>query len=289
MTSPSPVLHRAQALLATGRAEQALTELSTLPANEVTGSSAMQLRCAALSRLDRWAEVGEAARAGLAANGPDPDLLLWLGRAEHEAGRDEAAERALLDGLALAPDDVDLLCAYADLCAANGQLDKAGKLAGLAAAQAPQAPVVYATRIQVAHARGDDREAQRISREFVGVHPGNPVAHALLGGTSAARGHVDTAYEGFRQAAAARPSEAVFAESALELRVARHPLMLPLRPVLRFGALKTWLAAVACILLLRAAGLPVLAGLLGLTWLVFCVYSWVVPPLVRKWVRRGWN
>ncbi|GID27873.1 hypothetical protein [Paractinoplanes brasiliensis] len=289
MTSPSPVLHRAQALLATGRAEQALTELSTLPANEVTGSPAMQLRCAALGRLDRWAEVGEAARAGLAANGPDPDLLLWLGRAEHEAGRDEAAERALLDGLALASNDVDLLCAYADLCAANGQLDKAGKLVGLAAAQAPQAPVVYATRIQVAHARGDDREAQRISREFVGVHPGNPVAHALLGGTSAARGHVDTAYEGFRQAAAARPSEAVFAESALELRVARHPLMLPLRPVLRFGALKTWLAAVAGILLLRAAGLSVLAGLLGLTWLVFCVYSWVVPPLVRKWVRRGWS
>ncbi|MBU2664994.1 hypothetical protein KOI35_15935 [Actinoplanes bogorensis] len=284
----SPVLHRAQSLLATGRAEQALTELSTLPANEVTGSFALQLRCAALSQLDRWAEVGEAARAGLAANGPDPDLLLWLGRSEHEAGRDENAERALLDALAMAPQDVDLLCAYADLCAANGQLEKAGKLVDLAAAQAPQAPVVYATRIQVAHARGDDREAQRISQEFVGVHPDNPVAHALLGGTSAARGHIDTAYEGFRQAAAARPTEQVFAESAMELRVARHPLMIPLRPVLRFGALKTWLAAVGCILLLRAIGLPVLAGLLGFAWLAFCIYSWVVPPLVRRRVRKGW-
>ncbi|WP_250034849.1 hypothetical protein [Paractinoplanes maris] len=282
-------LHHAQALLATGRPEQALTELSTLPANEVTGSYAMQLRCAALSQLDRWTEVGDATRAGLAANGPDPDLLLWLGRSEHEAGRDPMAERVLLDGLALAPHDVDLLCAYADLCAANGQLDKAGKLVDLAAARAPQAPVVYATRIQLAHARGDDREAQRISREFVGVHPENPVAHALLGSTSAARGQVDAAYEGFRQAAAARPTEQIFAESAMELRVARHPLMLPLRPILRFGALKTWLVAVGLIIGLRAVGLPVLAGLLGFVWLAFCVYSWVVPPLVRKWVLRGWR
>ncbi|WP_250006249.1 hypothetical protein [Actinoplanes sp. M2I2] len=282
-------LHHAQALLATGRPEQALSELSALPANEVTGSYAMQLRCAALSQLDRWAEVGDAARAGLGANGPDPDLLLWLGRSEHEAGRDQVAERVFLDGLALAPNDVDLLCAYADLCASDGQLDKAGKLVELAAARAPQAPVVYATRIQLAHARGDNREAQRISREFVGVHPENPVAHALLGGTSAARGQVDAAYEGFRQAAAARPTEQVFAESAMELRVARHPLMLPLRPILRFGAVKTWLTAVLLVIGLRAAGLPVLAGLLGFAWLAFCVYSWVVPPLVRKRVLRGWR
>jgi tetratricopeptide (TPR) repeat protein len=282
-------LHHAQALLATGRPEQALTQLSMLPANEVTGSYAMQLRCAALSQLDRWTEVGDAARAALAANGPDPDLLLWLGRAEHEARRDQQAERAFLDGLALAPNDVDLLCAYADLCASDGQLEKAGKLVDLAAARAPQAPVVYATRIQLAHARGDDREAQRISREFVGAHPDNPVAHALLGGTSAARGHVDAAYEGFRQAAAARPTEQVFAESAMELRVARHPLMRPLRPILRFGALKTWLVAVTLIIGLRAIGLPVLGGLLGFVWLAFCVYSWVVPPLVRKWVLRSWR
>ncbi|WP_159104536.1 hypothetical protein [Plantactinospora sp. BB1] len=24
-------------------------------------------------------------------------------------------------------------------------------------------------------------------------------------------------------------------------------------------------------------------------WLVFCVYSRVVPPLVRRWLRRNWR
>lgn len=283
----SAPLARAEALLETGRAEEALHELATLPAEDALSVVAMRLRCAALSRLDRWAEVGDAARAGLGTTGPDPDLLYWLGRAEQRAGRPAVAERVLLDGLALAPTDVDLLCAYADLCLDNGQVDKAAKLVDMAAAQAPRAPMVYAARVQVAFARGDDRAAQQISREFVGAYPDNPAAHALLGSVSASRGQVDAAYAGFRRAAATMPGEQVFAESALEMRAARHPLMLPLRPILRFGPVKTWLVVVVLVFGLRTAGVPVLAGVLGLTWVLYCVYSWVVPPLVRRWVRRN--
>lgn len=289
MTAPSPVLARAHALLLASRPREALAELATLPPAEAVGGPATRLRCAALMQLDRWSDVVEAARAGLAAAGPDPDLLRQLGWAEHRLGRSQVAERALLDGLALAPHDVELLCTYAEVCAANGQLDKAQKLVDRAAAQRPEAPTVYATRIQVAYTRGDDRTAQRISREFVAAHPENPNAHALLGGTSAARGQVDEAYASLSQAAAARPTEQAFADSALDLRIARHPLMLPLRPVLRFGALKTWVVAILVIFGLRAAGLPVLGALAGLAWLLFCVYSWVVPPLVRRWVRRTWR
>jgi tetratricopeptide (TPR) repeat protein len=289
MTAPSPVLARAQALLLAGRPHEALTELATLPAAEAVGPVATRLRCAALAQLDRWPEVVEAARAGLGASGPDPDLLRQLGRAEHELGRSEIAERALLDGLAMAPDDVELLCTYADVCAANGQVDKAARLVDRAAAVQPHAPMVYATRIQVAYARGDDRAAQRLSREFVAAYPENPAAHALLGGTSAARGQVGPAYEGFRQAAASMPAEQAFAESAMDLRIARHPLMLPIRPILRFGPLKTWVAAVLLIFGLRAAGLTALSAAVALLWLVLCVYSWVVPPLVRRWVRRNWR
>ncbi|GLI01907.1 tetratricopeptide repeat protein [Phytohabitans aurantiacus] len=282
-------LSRAEALLLTNRAQDALAELATLPPSEAVGVPATRLRCAALAQLDRWEAVISAATAGLAASGPDPDLLRHLGRAEHRCGRSQVAERALLDGLALAPQDVELLCTYADVCAANGQADKAAKLVERAAALAPEAPIVYATRIQVAYASGDDKGAQRMSREFVAAYPEHPAAHALLGGTSAIRGQVDTAYEGYRQAAAAMPTEQSFAESALELRIARHPLMLPLRPALRFGVLKTWAVAAALIFGLRALGQPVLSAIVGLLWLLYCVYSWVVPPLLRRWMRRNWR
>ncbi|GAB3969667.1 tetratricopeptide repeat protein [Plantactinospora veratri] len=289
MTAPSPVLARAEALLLADRPQEALAELSRLPADEAVDGPATLLRCAALGHLGRWSEVVESASAGLATAGPDPDLLWHLGRAEHRLGRPQVAERALLDGLAQAPHDVDLLCTYADVCAANGQVAKAAKLVERATALAPEEPVVYAARVQVAFASGDDRAAERISREFVAAHPEHPAAHALLGSTSAARGRIGVAYEGYRQAAAAMPSKQTFAESALELKIAQHPLMLPIRPVLRIGPLKVWLGAITLVFGLRAAGLTTLSAALGLLWLLFCVYSWIVPPLVRRWFRRNWR
>jgi len=201
----------------------------------------------------------------------------------------EVAERVLLDGLAMAPHDVDLLCAYAELCAANNQPDKAEKLVARAQEQAPESAGVFSTRIQVAHARGDDRAAQRIAQQFVAAHPENPAAHALLGGMSAVRGQVDPAYTGLRQAAASAPGEQSCAESAMELRVAKHPLMLPVRPFIRFGPLKTWVAALVLIYGLRLAGLPILAVGAALIWALLCLYSWVVPPLVRRWMLRHWR
>jgi Flp pilus assembly protein TadD len=283
------VLQRATALISAGRPEQALAELARLPASDAISARAHYLRCVALANLERWPEVAESARQGLTAGGPDPDLLRLLGRAEQEMGHRQVAERALLDGLALAPSDPDLLCAYARLCIADNQMDKAAKLVDRAAAQDPHSPTVYATRVQLAYARGDDRAAQRVAREFVAAHPENPAAHALLGSTSAARGQVGDAYSGLRQAAASAPGEQAYAESALEARIASHPLLVPIRPLMRFGPLKTWIAAIVLIYGLRAIGLGALSAMFAALWLIFCVYSWVVPPLVSRWVRRHWR
>ena len=284
-----PVLARARALLLAHRPADALSELAALPASTAIGAEAAVLRGVALIQLERWPEAAQAARAGLEAGGPDPDLLRMLGRAEQEMGNLPVAERAFLDGLAMAPGDPDLLCAYARLCLADGQVDKAAQLVDRAAAQDPHAAVVYASRVQVAFARGDDREAQRISREYMAAYPEDPAAHALFGGASAARGQTGPAYEGMRQAAASAPGEQAYAESALELSIARHPLMAPVRPIARFGPLKTWVAAIVVIYGLRALGLTALSLVAALLWLLLCVYSWVVPPLVRRWVLRNWH
>lgn len=171
-----------------------------------------------------------------------------------------------------------------------GQLEKAAQLVQRAAAQDPEDELVYATRVRMAYAQGKDREAQRLSQEFLAAHPEDPVAHARLGSTSAARGQVSPAYAGLRQAAGAVPANRELAEAALEGRIASHPLLLPIRPVARIGPVKVWLAAVAVLVGGGALGLPapvmlVLAG----TWVGFVVSSWVVPPLVGWWLRRRWR
>jgi tetratricopeptide (TPR) repeat protein len=283
-------LARAEALLAAGRPEEALRELATLPADQATDPAGFALRAAALGTLERWQEAADAARAGLAASGPNPVLLGQLGKARHELGDLPGAERALLDALALAPHDVSLLCAYGSLCMEAGQLDKAAKLVERAVAQAPGAAVVYATRIRLAYAQGRDREAQRLSRAYVAAYPEDPAAHAALGGMSAVRGQVGPAYAGLRQAAGTAPASSEFAEAALAARIASHPLLLPVRPVLRFGPVKVWLAAMAVMVGGYLLGLPEpLALVLVGTWVAFVAYSWIVPPLVARRLRRRWQ
>ncbi|MEU6073234.1 tetratricopeptide repeat protein [Micromonospora sp. NPDC047074] len=289
MTGPETQLARVAQLLEVNRPEQALAEVDRLPAGLATSQAAFRLRAAALTVLDRWDDVVTVARQGLAESGPDAELLGRLGLALRHRREHAPAERALLDALAIEPENPWLLCQYADLCAAVGQTDKAERLAARAAALAPEAPAVFASRFQIAYVRGDDRAAERIAQEFLGAWPGNPAALALHGVAAARRGRVGTAHRAFGQATAQAPADTDYADAAWESRVHAHPLLLPLRPLYRLGMFRTWLLAVGLIVLLNAIGLKVLAGLFGLAWLLFCVWSWIAPPLVRRMVLGRWR
>lgn len=289
MTAPERQLDRIAALLEVNRPEQALDELGRLPAALATDRTAFQLRATALTALDRWPDVVTVTGQGLAETGPDAELLGRLGLALRHLGEYAPAERALLDGLAIAPQHPWLLCQYADLCCAVGQTDKAEKLIARAAELAPLAPAVFASRFRLAYARGDDRTAQRVVREFLGAYPDHPAALALHGTIASERGQVDAAHRSFGQVVAHDPTDADFAEAAWETRVYAHPLLLPLRPLYRLGVLRTWLIAVGTIGGLNLLGFDALAGLAGLTWLLYCVYSWIAPSLVRRLVRGRWR
>ncbi|MGC5330716.1 tetratricopeptide repeat protein [Micromonospora sp. DT62] len=289
MTAPEAQLARVAHLLELNRAEQALDEVDRLPAALALSPAAFRLRAYALTALSRWDDLAAVARRGLAEAGPDPELLGRLGVALRHRREYPAAERALLDALALEPEDPWLLCQYAHLCSAVGQLDKAERLVARAAAISPQEPAVFACRVQLAYARGDDREADRIAGEFLGAWPDNPAALALHGATSARRGRLGTARRAFGQAVAHDPTDADYAEAAWEAQVHAHPLLLPLRPLHRLGTFRTWLLAVGVIVLLNVAGLDVLAGLFAVTWMLFCVWSWIAPPLVRRMVLGRWR
>lgn len=283
----SPELARARALIEAHRPEQALYELAQLPAEIATSPDAFRLRTGALLELERWPEAVDSARRGLAAGGPDSDLLGQLGAALHHVGDLPGAERALLDALALDPSDVWLLCRYAQLCLGVGQTGKAARLLDRAAQENPHAAVVYATRVQLEYARGDDRAAAEAAEAFVAAYPNHPVALAMHGQTASQRGRTGSAYRSFRRAVAEDPTDSDYASAAWEARVWNHPLLRPLRPLHRLGVIGSWLFAVGTIFALRALGLRPLATLFAVAWFLYCVYSWVMPPLVRRFLVPG--
>jgi tetratricopeptide (TPR) repeat protein len=275
------------ALIEAGRPEDAIEELSRLPASLADEQVVFALRAEAFLHLSRFADAADAARRGLAVGAPDPELLGMLGSALQEMGDYPGAERAMLDGLALAPTDVDLLCRYSMLCMAVGQSDKAARLLAAAMEENPEAPLVYVTRIDLAYARGRDREAERISREFLGLYPNHPIALALYGRSASVRGRVGSAYGSFRQAIRESPGDAQIAQAAWVTRINAHPLLWPLRPLYRFGMIKTWLFSIALAFGLRALGYPLASFIWSISWGLYCVYSWVAPSVVRRLIGRG--
>ena len=69
-------------------------------------------------------------------------------------------------------------------------------------------------------------------------------------------------------------------------RLLAHWSMRPLVPLQRLGPAKVWGAAALLVVGLRAIGQPMLAAIFGGAYLLFCAYSWIVPPLVRRHLRR---
>ncbi|WP_329121987.1 hypothetical protein [Streptomyces sp. NBC_01465] len=103
----------------------------------------------ALLRAGRLSEARGAARDGLSGEGSDAGLYAVLGRAhaaEDDDDHDDRAEAVFKEGLASFPDDLDLLAAYAELCARADYMERPvrhrlrGELAARLRELAPDSP-----------------------------------------------------------------------------------------------------------------------------------------------------
>lgn len=290
MTEPAEAkLQLAGHWLQVGRPERTLDELQGLSGDEALDVRAYLFRGAALHNLQRYDEAIDVLRDGLSRFGPFVPLLQLLGSALRAVGRLPEAEAVYLDGLSREPNEPDLLIGYAMTCLAAGQATKAAALVERAASAAPESTAVAAARAQVAFALGKDKEMLRHSKEALAADPEDPAARALHGTSSMLTGDPRSSYQSLAAAAAANPGDPDLREAARDARLANHPLMLPLRPFQLVNPLVVWIGAVAIIYGLRAAGLRPLAVVAAIAWFGFCIYSWVAPPLLRRWLNRRWS
>ncbi|MFK4085547.1 tetratricopeptide repeat protein [Kribbella sp. NPDC020789] len=272
-----------------GRPERTLDELQGLWGDAAVDFRAYLFRGAALHQLERHAEAIDVLKDGLALHGPFLPLLQVLGSALRAEGRLPEAEAAFLQGLSLDPNDPDLLIGYARVCLTAGQAEKASALVERAASHAPESAAVSAARAEVAFALGKDREMRRHSTEALAHDPEDPHARALHGTASMLTGDAQSGYNSLASAAASQPGDRDLRAAAREAKLLNHPLMLPLRPFQRFNPLVVWIGAVVIIYGLRIAGLAPLSFVFAMAWLAFCIYSWVVPPLLRRYLNRKWG
>jgi tetratricopeptide (TPR) repeat protein len=243
------------------------------------------LRGLALFALDRVGEALDAAKNGLRIDPESPLLLDLVARCHSSRGELVAAEEAVLAALRTDAEDAELLALYALIVAKAGQIEKARKLIAQARRVDPENASALRIEAAIAVSRGDDREALLRGREMLALNPEDPHAHLLTGELLHDRGDVDEAAEYLRTAVVGDPRDSVAAEIARENLAWRHPLMWPLRPAQRFGSAKEWMAGVVLLLLARSTKNTTVMLTAGIAWLLYCVYSWVVPPIVRRLVR----
>lgn len=246
-----------------------------------------EVRAQALLDLERFDEALQAAEEGLRRDADSLVLLSLAAAAEARLGRLEDAEAHLLAALRLEPESTFLLAAYADLLMRGDALEKAERVLERAERVDPDDPGVIRARITLAYVQKKDREAERHSRRLLAeVDPEDPYGHAMLGAQATSRGAFRRASEHFDTVARHDLSDPAGVGLAREGRVHAHPVFWPLWPIQRFGAAKLWVAAIGTFALLRAAGFEEALVVLLPIYLVWIAYTWIVPPLARRWLGR---
>jgi tetratricopeptide (TPR) repeat protein len=89
----------------------------------------------------------------------------------------------------------------------------------------------------------------------------------------------------------AQPDNANFVQLAAELKANAHWSMLPLWPMARWGwgaSIALWLLGTGAIRILGQSH-PVAALAVAVCFVTYVIYSWVWPPLLRRWMTRGWR
>jgi tetratricopeptide (TPR) repeat protein len=268
--------------LAIAQPDRALATLESAEA-DVADVDFWRLRALALIGVERYGEARSAAASGLAIEPDDVQLLSTHADASALLKDFAGAERSLLAALRHDPENEILLADYARLVLNDGQLDKARALVDEASRIDPGSAYVATTRAIVAYLSGRDAEAATHAEDVLAEDPEALSPHLMRGLALSQQGRRRDATRHLDTVAASRPADRDLAEAAREARRATHPLLVPLAPVARWGSGLVTLAGFVLVGIAWASGNVWVSLVITTTWLLYVIYSWVVTGLLRAW------
>ncbi|HSW04988.1 tetratricopeptide repeat protein [Aquabacterium sp.] len=213
-------------------------------------------------------------------------LLMFV--VEMETGRLPEAEMLILGLLREAPQQGELYAHYARLMLRGLNFDKASRLADEGLRFAPNLDICLRARALCdLVVQGQNIDSTALGRLVAGdphdLHTLRLVVIALL-----QAGRAREAHQLAQTLLRADPTDASLLQMVQALRTTTHWSMLPLWPLQRWG----WAGSIG-LWLLMLVGLRVLdrmapawSGPATLLLLAYVIYSWVWPPLFRRWVQR---
>lgn len=270
----------------------------------------------------RSAQARNLLREALASFPDDADLLLQGARADALEDRNASAIETLQRVIARQPDHFGAQAFLLSLLTEEGELAEAERLAlGLIAAH-PQSPDLYAAYARVMLRALQFPKARALAQEALHLHPENDFALRVLAlcdvielprGTDSTalrrllaehpedqhllslvvtallqNGDQRAALRGAREMLRQHPDSPHWLNLVQQLSVQNHWTMKPMWPLQRWGwtgSVVLWVGGVVGLRVLGQVS-PALAGPASVLWLGYVVYSWVWPPLLRRWLLR---
>jgi tetratricopeptide (TPR) repeat protein len=273
-----------------GNDRAALDALARAGADALDDPDYWFIRTSALRHLDRIEESVDAAKRGLAIDPEDISLLDAYALAELSRDEFEEAKRALERAIELAPDHPILHGHLALALGSARQFAEARKAVDLALALDPESVPVLRVRAQVAFLGGDEPETtRRYVADLLRVEPDDQVGHAILGSLSAREKNFKRSAKELAVAARIDPTNIDVAHGAREARVLAHPVLAPVRSMWRIGRWRSWFLFIGLSSILAAAHQTLLRGILVGVWLTVVALSWFGPPILRRLERRKYG
>jgi predicted Zn-dependent protease len=187
------------------------------------------------------------------------------------------------------PEDADCYGAYAELMLKTLNLDKAGRLAQEGLRHDPDNPgcLYVAALIDVIAGRSRRGQESEALLRLLRAHPEQMVTATTLVVALTEQGRSREALRISQELLRSQPDNPHFVSLVRELKMQTHWTMLPLYPMQRWGWGGAAVVSVAGILGVRALGTAVpepFASVVIYTWLVYVIYSWVWPSILRKMI-----
>jgi len=214
-------------------------------------------------------------------------LAARVARAQTDLARAETIQLELLSDY---PADENLLAEYALTVLHGGQFEKASQLSAEALRVNPSCQLALVVLGYIDILREKPVNQQHALQTLLQQNPSarhalNLLAHAQLGAH-----RPQDAREVAAQLVREQPNDPATLSLARAARLQSHWSMLPLWPLMRYG----WGASIA----LYVLGVVVIRGsremlspnwhfALVMLWVSYIIYSWIWPPLLKRWLERG--
>jgi len=189
------------------------------------------------------------------------------------------------------PQASDLFCMYGDLMLRTFHVERAERLADEALRLDPDSQDAKLQVVLVALIRGKRSRVDEQLADLIRDDPDSTRLTATLFVSFVGRRRYREALVLGQQLLRNDPENADLVDAVVDLRCQTHWVAWPAYPIVRFGWIASgvmWAVAIGLLIWAQSSGALAIVGPLWVGYILYCVYTWVYPPLLRRWIaRRG--